>query len=816
MAQRPGFQRTNTERHEDGTFELTPYKQNDPGVGNSKGSYEFRDPDVKEGATISITHDSDASPPEYEDAGDGFHKVTEPVETAKDIVTQVLHVDDDPTLSPYTFRLAFLGIGLSIFGSVLQEIFYFKPQTIYVSVVFLCVIAYVLGEFMAFVIPRKGVIGRYLNPFPFNQKEHAAITLMASAAAQAATSTEALAAQELFYGGYPSKAAGVFITLSSQLIGFGIAGILRNVLVYPTKMLWPGNLPIATLLETLHRDKAESKRRLKLFYIVFAVIFCWEAFPEYIFTVLTGVSIFCLADQHNLVFTNLFGGASGNEGLGMFSFCFDWNYIAGLQSPLWYPLQTMVNMMIGIYGCYILFMAVYYGNVWRSLDFPFLSQELFDGSSNSTNYVVYNQSLILNDNFEIDKAKLEQTGIPYLTGTYIAYLITSNMGMTAGLVHMLLWNYNDMKIAWTWAHPRNLKKLMQPGAWKFWEKSETPEQRLERKQNDPELDPHYKLMLRNLYVEVPMWWWAACLVVSWVVGVACLYAMKSTLPWWGFLLSTLLTTVFILFFGAMYGITGFGFNLQPIAQMLAGYMFPGRPLANFYFTCYTYNACNQGMLLARDLKLAQYVHLPPTCTFVVQVAGCVIGALFNWVMMVTIVKSQAPILTSIQGTNIWSGQNIQQFNTLAIAWSIASEMFSVGARYQWVTISYLIGFIVPVPLWLAHRYTGWKVFSYFNTCIILWFMGNLFVGINSSLNMFFIIGFVSQFWLRKYHATWFVKYNYLLSAALDGGTQVLVFIFTFAVFGGSGKAVSFPTWAGNPDTSTHNIDYCMVNAANNG
>lgn len=64
------------------------------------------------------------------------------------------------------------GLGLSIFASVLQEIFYFKPQTIYVSNVFLCVIAYVLGEALSKVIPRKGVIGKYLNPHPFNMKEH--------------------------------------------------------------------------------------------------------------------------------------------------------------------------------------------------------------------------------------------------------------------------------------------------------------------------------------------------------------------------------------------------------------------------------------------------------------------------------------------------------------------------------------------------------------------------------------------------------------------------------------------------------------------
>ena len=32
------------------------------------------------------------------------------VSTAKDLVTHVLHVDDDPTLSPWTFRMMFLGM----------------------------------------------------------------------------------------------------------------------------------------------------------------------------------------------------------------------------------------------------------------------------------------------------------------------------------------------------------------------------------------------------------------------------------------------------------------------------------------------------------------------------------------------------------------------------------------------------------------------------------------------------------------------------------------------------------------------------------
>lgn len=225
-------------------------------------------------------------------------------------------------------------------------------------------------------------------------------------------------------------------------------------------------------------------------------------------------------------------------------------------------------------------MGLYYGNIWNAQNFPFLAQELFNVTSNSTNFVVYQQQNVLNDAFEVDPAKVATLGTPWLTASYLGYLITSNMGFTATFVHMLLWNFNDLKAGWAWAAPSKLAKLMNPSAWKFWSNQETPEERNARKQNDPTLDPHYKLMLRNLYVEVPLWWWGLVVVICWAVGLACLYVMKSTLPWWGFLLSTLLTVLFLLFFGAQYGITGFQFNIQPICQMLAGYLFPGRPLAS--------------------------------------------------------------------------------------------------------------------------------------------------------------------------------------------------------------------------------------------
>jgi hypothetical protein len=263
---------------------------------------------------------------------------------------------------------------------------------------------------------------------------------------------------------------------------------------------------------------------------------------------------------------------------------FDWNYIAPFGSPLWLPLYTLFNEFIGYLGCIIFFMGLYYSNTFRAQDFPFLAQELFDGRSNGTVYTVYNQTAILNDRFEVDHALLNAQGTPFLTASYLGYLITSNMGFTATFVHMLLWNFDDIKQGWQWLRPSNLKKAFEPGAWRFWQGQETAEARYERLQNDPKLDPHYKLMMKHNYREVPLWWWGVVLVLCWAVALGCLYALKSTLPWWGFLLSTVMMTIFLLFFGAQYGITGFQYNIQPICQTLAGYMFPGKPLASKRFS----------------------------------------------------------------------------------------------------------------------------------------------------------------------------------------------------------------------------------------
>src|ERR1700710_2069990 len=124
---------------------------------------------------------------------------------------------------------------------------------------------------------------------------------MTAAASSTPEAMSVLAVQKLWYNIHPSPAIGIFLILSTQMLGYGVAGILRKTLVYPSKMFYPANLPTASLLENLHREKDETKKKMRVFYIAFAVLFCWQAFPTYISRFLTFLSFLANPDSACLV-----------------------------------------------------------------------------------------------------------------------------------------------------------------------------------------------------------------------------------------------------------------------------------------------------------------------------------------------------------------------------------------------------------------------------------------------------------------------------------------------------------------------------------
>ncbi|KAJ7070868.1 OPT oligopeptide transporter [Mycena amicta] len=707
-----------------------------------------------------------------------------PIVTASDWSQRLISLHDDPTLPVWTFRLWFLALGLSAFGAVLGEIFTFRPQSVYVSQLFLQVASFALGKILAEIIPGPGhrrfktadnAFWRFMNPAPFNIKENVGILIMAAASTHGALAINIFAADDLFYHFKPNPAIAIFTLLSSQLVGYGLAGMMRTFLVYPTYCVFPNLLPSIQMFDLLHRSQENilQRKRVKFFWVLFIGMYViWEWFPEYIAPTLTGISIFCLARQNSPWVTRIFGGAAGNEGLGLFSICLDWNYIGSGGSAygaLFQPLSTQLSLFTGVLICILSFIGAYSNNAWNAQNFPFLSQLLF-----FKNGTIYDQDLILNDDFTLNTDKLATVGLPWFSASYTIAKIGASLSFGATITHMVLWN------------GRQVWQALKTGS---------------RGECD---DPHYLKM--KVYKEVPFWWYTGMFVASLAMGMATNYTGHSQLPWWGFFISVGFAAIFLPIISTLYAILCYVPGTEDIARMLGAGLLPGKPIANMYFTLFAYNTTEQGRSMTRDLKMGQYTKLPPRVTFTMQCVGAVIGALINYVIMRVIVSTHRDILLSVQGTNTWSGAGIQSFNSDAIAWgALSKQLYSPSSTYGIVPLSIIIGLFVPIPFFILHRYFPKAHFDAVITPMICSEIGYLSGGINSSVFMTFLLCIFSQYYLRKYRPGWYRKYNFLLSAALDGGTEVMTFVYSFAVGGAGGTTTAFPTWALNPGG---NPDYC--------
>jgi hypothetical protein len=203
-------------------------------------------------------------------------------------------------------------------------------------------------------------------------------------------------------------------------------------------------------------------------------------------------------------------------------------------------------------------------SVKASVSFPFLSQELFSDASNGTNFVPWNQTAVIGADNRIDPVALAQEGLPYFATTYGLNVLVINMSATAAITHLLLWYRGDMKAVFTPYKLSNLRKLPNPESWHFWKDSSVPNE------NQDNYDPRYRLIMS--YKAVPNWWFGIVLALSFTIGMIILYQGHTTLPWWGFIIAMLIGYVFLIIFGAMIAISGVQWLVQPIVQMIGGYI----------------------------------------------------------------------------------------------------------------------------------------------------------------------------------------------------------------------------------------------------
>jgi len=301
------------------------------------------------------------------------------------------------------------------------------------------------------------------------------------------------------------------------------------------------------------------------------------------------------------------------------------------------------------------------------------------------------------------------------------------------------------------------------------------------------------------------------LILSFVAGLVVVIKGDTTLPVWGYIVALIIGSVITPFSNLLSARLGNGIATNLLVRMVAGALHPGKPVANLYFSMWSHDVVNTAIHLAGDLKMGQYLKIPPRVMFLTQVWGTILGCIVNYAVMVSIVTARREILLTPEGTNIWSGQTVQAFNSQAVTWSLASQVFGIHSKYIWVPVGLLLGAIPTVIqyfIWKKWKKIGPVPIDMIILPVIYQYAQWLTVGVNSTILTTVAAGVISQVWLRRYHPGWFRKYIYILGGAVDGGTQIIVFVLSFAVFGASGTARPFPNWWGNPSLESRNIDYC--------
>lgn len=375
-------------------------------------------------------------------------------------------------------------------------------------------IGYVVAQLLVFPIGRAweilprwrlplGPLSFDINPGRFSIKEHALIVICVNISASTAYASGALVSiiSPVYWDRDYGAGFSFIFLLTTQMLGFGLAGLARRWLVYPAALIWPSTLSSAVLFRALHEPQDNSpangwtisRYRFFSYFTLFAFVLFW--FPDYIWTSLSTFAFVTWIAPHNQKVNTIFGM---NSGLGLLPISFDWTQINYAGSPLITPFYITCNAFAVVVLFYLFLSPIlYYTNVWQSAYLPLLSSSTFDNTGSS-----YNITRVVDDNLNFVLSKYEEYSPMYISMSYSLTYALSFAAVTAIVVHTYLYNGPEI-----WAKFKNSRHGGE--------------------------DIHKRLM--NNYKEVPDWWYAVLTVVVVALGCLTVSYWDTGLPVWGFI-----------------------------------------------------------------------------------------------------------------------------------------------------------------------------------------------------------------------------------------------------------------------------------------
>ncbi|KAG9018710.1 hypothetical protein FRB90_010324 [Tulasnella sp. 427] len=604
-----------------------------------------------------------------------------------------------------------------------------------------------------------------LNPSPWGIKEHAMVLLLAFPATNPDYGLRTIAVIEKWYKIEVSLGFTISLLLSTQLIGIGLAGLARPIVVEPASFIWPSSLISCVVLNTLHADEVPTNglSRMRFLCYVAVATFFYYFLPGFLFTGLSYFSFVCWIRPNNRVVNQLFGSFTG---LGMSFLNFDWIQISWTGSPLMVPFWSQLNVMAGFVLFYwIITPILYYSNVWKTGHLPISGLTAYDRFAQP-----YNISRVVTSDRLLNVTAYEEYSPLYLPVTYAMTYFLAFMLSTALIVHSVL-SYG----------PEAIRRLKGQGR-----ESE---------------DIHAKFM-KN-YDEVPSWCYWAVVIFTTILMIVAVKVEDVGMPLWVPLLAVLVIMIESLPMAYMLAMTGEPASNNLIAQVIAGSLLPGSAPANLIFKTFVVQGSNMMTNLSWNLKIAHYIKCGHRPVFLVQVVGGLVG-LFTQIMIKAILFQNIPDICDPNQPDFLTCPGSKIMYTASLVWGLVgpTRQFGRGSIYWIIPYAALLGAILPIPIWLwvkrhptsklryskdlwARSFIDDTQYSIdtlyiFQVHVPLVITGPTWIpqagGINYS--SWFIVGVIFQYWIKMRKFKWWMRYNYVLSAALDLGTS-LGFIVVF-------------------------------------
>ncbi|XP_019709281.1 oligopeptide transporter 7 [Elaeis guineensis] len=706
-------------------------------------------------------------------------------------VALTVPVGDDPSIPVLTFRMWVLGTVSCVILSFLNQFFWYRNEPLSITSISAQIAVVPLGHLMATALPDRlffrGSPWEFtLNPGPFNVKEHVLITIFANSGAANVYAVHIISAVKIFYKQNLTFFVSFIIIVTTQVLGYGWAGLFRRYLVEPAVMWWPYNLVQVSLFGALHEKEKRprgSLTRNQFFLIAFICSFAYYVFPGYLFKMLTSLSWICWIFPNSILAHQL---GSGMKGLGIAAIGLDWSSVcAYLGSPLASPWFATANIAVGFFLLmYVVAPIAYWLDVYHAKTFPIFSDGLFTSSGQK-----YNISTIINSNFQFDAGAYEKQGPLYLSTFFTMTYGFGFASLSATVVHVLLF------------HGREI-----------WQTSKLAFQ-------DKKMDVHTRLMSR--YKQVPMRWFVCILVANVVLTIfACEYYIDQLqLPWWGVLLACAVALFFTLPIGILTATTNQTPGLNVITEYIIGYVYPGRPVANMCFKVYGFISMKQALNFLQDFKLGHYMKIPPRTMFMAQVVGTLISAMVHlgtaWWLMNTI--PNICDRTKLSPDSPWTCPGDHVFYDASVVWGLIGprRIFGDLGSYSAINWFFLLGAIGPLLVWLAHKtFPRHQWIRLITMPIMISALGQMPPATAVNYTTWITVGFVFGFVIYRYRRDWWQRHNYVLSGALDAGLAfmaVLLYLcleFEGIKFNWWGNKLDGCTLASCPTAKGIVVDYC--------